>query len=143
MKGAYWPAVGAQRRLRFFEPAARVQSMPTSPVLDIEAALARLGGDQDLFAELAGFAVDDLPQLLENLRDAVAATESADVRSSAHALKGLVAGCGGVRASEVAQQIETAGEAGDIHHAAALIEPLRSELELLTRALQAYRARPG
>jgi HPt (histidine-containing phosphotransfer) domain-containing protein len=118
-------------------------SSPSPPVLDVEGTLSRIGGDQDLFAELAGFLLDDLPPLFKNLRNAVATADAASVRGTAHALKGLVAGCGGVRATHVAQAIENAGQQGDIVHAALLIERLDSELQLLTRELRAYRSSPG
>ena len=109
------------------------------PVLDLEGTLSRFGGDQDLFAELAGFLLDDLPPLFNSLRAAVATHDAASVRGTAHALKGLVAGCGGIRATHVAQAIETAGQQGDITRAASLIDSLDTELQLLTRELQAYR----
>ncbi|MEX2308925.1 MAG: Hpt domain-containing protein [Pirellulales bacterium] len=120
--------------------AMSVDSVRSTPlVLDVEGTLARFGGDQDLFAELAGFLLDDLPPLFSNLRNAVATEDAASIRGTAHALKGLVAGCGGVRAAQIAQAVENAGQAADIDQAAGLMEPLHAELDLLTRELQAYR----
>jgi HPt (histidine-containing phosphotransfer) domain-containing protein len=119
--------------------AMSADSNPSPPVLDVESTLSRFGGDRDLFAELAGFLLDDLPTLFNNLRHAVASDDAASVRGTAHALKGLVAGCGGVRATHIAQAIENAGQQGDIALAAALIEKLDAELQLLTRELRAYR----
>ena len=115
-------------------------SIPSPPILDVEGTLARFGGDEVLFAELAAFLLDDLPPLFNNLRHAVATQDAPSIRGTAHALKGLVAGCGGVRATHVAQAIETAGQQGDIARAASLLESLDTELQLLTRALRAYRA---
>ncbi len=111
-----------------------------APVLDVEATLARLGGDADLFAELTGFLLHDLPPLFEKLRSAVAAGDAASVRQKAHAMKGLIAGCGGTRATHVAQAVENAGQEGDVAQAASLIEQLDTELDALTRALQDYRS---
>jgi HPt (histidine-containing phosphotransfer) domain-containing protein len=111
--------------------------------LDVETTLTRLGGDRDLFAELAGFLLNDLPPLFRDLRSAVAAGDATKVRQHAHALKGLAAGCGGIRATHTAQAVENAGQAGDISQAASLIEPLDTELELLTLALRDYRASPA
>jgi HPt (histidine-containing phosphotransfer) domain-containing protein len=119
--------------------AMSADSNPSPPVLDVEGTLSRFGGDRDLFAELAGFLLDDLPTLFSNLRHAVANEDAASVRGTAHALKGLVAGCGGVRATHIAQTIENAGQQGDIPQAASLIEKLDAELQLLTRELRAYR----
>lgn len=119
----------------------KVEHMPSTPILDVEGTLARFGGDADLLAELAGFLLDDLPPVFSNLRQAVSSKDAARVRGTAHAIKGLVAGCGGVRATHVAQEIEDAGQRGDIARAAALIEPLDAELQQLTLELREFRKR--
>lgn len=118
----------------------RVDSMPPAPVLDVEGTLARFGGDKKLFADLAGFLLDDMPTVFNNLRHAIATKDAGSVRGSAHALKGLCAGCGGIRAAHVAQDIEDAGQLGDIAQAVTLIESMENELQLLTQALKAYHA---
>ena len=117
-----------------------MESVPSPPVLDVEGTLARLGGDHDLFAELAGLLLDDLPALFNDLRRAVASKDASNVRMTAHALKGLVAGCGGVRVEQIAQALENAGQSGDLSRADSLVESLDTELELLTGALRSYRA---
>jgi HPt (histidine-containing phosphotransfer) domain-containing protein len=114
------------------------ESIPPPSVLDVKGTLARFGGDEVLFAELAGFLLSDLPPLYQELRGAVTEGDAAEVRQHAHALKGLVAGCGGIRAAQVAQAVENAGQAGKITHAASLLDSLENELEQLTQALRAY-----
>ena len=57
-----------------------------------------------------------------------------NIRMSAHALKGLVAGCGGVRAASAAQKVETAGHENDLSNIEPLVESLGEELELLRQA---------
>lgn len=116
-----------------------VDGIPSESVLDIEGTLVRLGGDKKLFAELAGYLLEDTPRLFNDLRNAVTAKDAVAVRMSAHALKGLVAGCGGTRAAIAAQALESAGAAFDLSQAAILVETLKTELEFLTRALEAYR----
>jgi HPt (histidine-containing phosphotransfer) domain-containing protein len=116
-----------------------VDNVPSPPVLDVEGTLDRFGGDRDLYAELAGFLLDDLPPLFKNLRHAVATQDAASIRGTAHAIKGLVAGCGGIRATQVAQAMEDAGQQSDIGQAASLVETLNNELDQLMQALRAYR----
>jgi HPt (histidine-containing phosphotransfer) domain-containing protein len=91
-----------------------------------------------LFAEMAEMLFEDLPKLHEELRAAISDEDAKAVRMSAHALKGLVAGCGGVRATGVAQSLEDAGNSRDLSQAVVLAQSLKSELDLLTRALSAY-----
>jgi HPt (histidine-containing phosphotransfer) domain-containing protein len=109
---------------------------PTEPVLDREAALNRLGGDTQLFAELAGFVLEDAPLLFAEIARAVVANDAEAVRSRAHALKGLVAGCGGIRTANVAQQLENAGQACDLGSSPTLLRLLRTELDQLAQALR-------
>jgi HPt (histidine-containing phosphotransfer) domain-containing protein len=108
---------------------------PAGPVLDLEAALARLGGDRQLFAEMVAFLSEDVPTLFEELRAAVVRQDARAVRMKAHALKGLVASCGGVRAANAAQALEDAGHTGNLDQTRSLLASLNAELDLLTQAL--------
>jgi HPt (histidine-containing phosphotransfer) domain-containing protein len=117
----------------------KVESVPTECILDVDGALARFGGDAHLFDEMAGFFLEDAPVLFAELRDSVTSANAAAVRMKAHALKGLVAGCGGVRAAHAAQKVETAGEGGDLSRISELVDVLGDELELLKQAHLEYR----
>jgi two-component system, sensor histidine kinase and response regulator len=113
---------------------------PSGPVLDLESALTRLGGDRELFAELVAFYCEDAPILLREVSSAVESKDAATVRMKAHALKGLVAGCGGVRATCIAQSLENVGQSGNLSKAPALVTLLKSELDELTLALAQHRS---
>jgi two-component system sensor histidine kinase/response regulator len=117
-----------------------VQSAKTEPILDFEGTLARFGGDKDLFVEMSGILLEDTPRLVAELGNAVRAKNATDVRMQAHALKGLLAGCGGVRSANAAQLLENAGESSNLSQAATLFATLTNEVDELTRALQQYRA---
>ena len=111
----------------------------SEPILDIKGTLARFGGDQDLFVEMSGIVLVDAPRVLSDLRDAVEANDAVAVRAQAHAIKGLVAGCGGVRAAHAAQTLEDAGNSGKLEHSSEMLQLLESEFTSLTRALNSYR----
>jgi HPt (histidine-containing phosphotransfer) domain-containing protein len=117
----------------------KVESVPGACVLDVEGALARFGGDSELFKEMAGFFLEDAPVLYAELCDAVKAENASAVRMKAHALKGLVAGCGGVRAAQAAQKVESSGEEGDLSRISEFVGALGDELELLKQAHLEYR----
>ena len=116
------------------------ESATAGCVLDAAGALGRLGGDRQLFADMVGFFFEDAPRLFSDLGEAALQQNASAVRMCAHALKGLVAGCGGVRAASAAQKVETAGQENDLSKIAPLVEALGGELELLKQALQPYRA---
>jgi HPt (histidine-containing phosphotransfer) domain-containing protein len=113
-------------------------SVTAGCVLDAASALARLGGDKQLFADMAGFFFEDAPRLYLELREATQQRNASAIRMSAHALKGLVAGCGGVRAASAAQKVETAGQENDLGNVTSLVDALGEELNQLKQALQTY-----
>jgi HPt (histidine-containing phosphotransfer) domain-containing protein len=117
-----------------------VESVKTAPILDIDGTLARFGGDKDLFIEMSGMLLEDAPGLLADLGCAVDSENAYDVRMRAHALKGLLLGCGGVRAAHVAQLLENAGQTSDLRQAPSRFATLQDEFKQLTRALEQYRA---
>jgi two-component system, sensor histidine kinase and response regulator len=126
--------------ISWYELNMTVDSARSEPLLDIEGTLARFGGDKKLFAEMAGFLLDDAPKLVADLGRAIAAKDATAVRSRAHALKGLLAGCGGVRAARVAQSLEDAGRSADLSGAGSLFEALSKECNELMVALREFRA---
>lgn len=118
----------------------KIDSNPSTSVLDIQGTLARFDGDQQLLQEILGFFLEDSPPLMDELRRAVAANDAAKIRSTAHAIKGLAVGCGGVRAGQAAQRVENAGASGDVDEVDSLMETLEDEFEQLRQAAQACQA---
>jgi len=117
-----------------------VESVKTEPILDIDGTLARFGGDKELFIEMSGMLLEDAPSLIADLGGAIDSENAHDVRMHAHALKGLLLGCGGVRAAHIAQVLENAGQSSDLHQASSQFATLQDEFAQLSRALQQYRA---
>lgn len=116
-----------------------VESLKTEPILDIDGTLARFGGDKDLFIEMSGILLEDAPGLVSELGSAIDAENAYEVRMRAHALKGLLLGCGGVRAAHIAQVLENAGQSSDLRQAPSQFATLQDEFKQLIRALQQYR----
>jgi two-component system, sensor histidine kinase and response regulator len=114
----------------------KLDRMSHDSVLDVTRTLARLGGDQQLFRELLEFVLEDAPPLMNELRGVTETSNPVAVRSTAHALAGLVAGCGGVRAAQAARQIEKAAEDGDLSDLAPLLSELEREVDQLLHAAQ-------
>jgi HPt (histidine-containing phosphotransfer) domain-containing protein len=117
-----------------------IDSISPVVVLDVEGTLARLGGDRQLFLDMTTFLLEDSPDLIAALRHAVQVSNASEIRSKAHALKGLLANSGGVRAAHAAQLLENAGNSRNVDDAPQLLESLESEVESLVEAIHAYRA---
>ena len=107
----------------------------SGPALDREEALSRVGGDVDLLREIAGVFLDDCPNSMQALRDAVSAGDAKLVERQAHTLKGSIATFGTGFVFETARKIELQGRCGDLStatsdllHLEAGIEHLKSDL---------------
>jgi HPt (histidine-containing phosphotransfer) domain-containing protein len=138
------PALDRFRRLghfhgkRQFRVVMKLERPATGPVFDLRGALARLDGDEELLADLFRFFLEDSSRLLDDLQSAIAVGDFSQVKMSAHALKGLVAGCGGVRAAETAKQVELAADAGDCKLAAERAAALASEVDHVRQEAEGY-----
>jgi PAS domain S-box-containing protein len=108
-----------------------------SPILNLDQALSRVGGDRDLLREVALLFLDSYPDDLEKIRIAIAAGDAHSLERSAHSLKGSVANFAADTAVRLAFDLEKAGRAGDLGGAPALCAELEQELERLGPQLRA------
>lgn len=107
-----------------------------SPPFDRAAVLENLGGDEALFAEIAGIFVSDWPQNRKRLDSALAAGDANALRYAAHAVKGSVANFSADRAVQAARELEFAGRDGDLAQAPQLLEATVAAVEEVVAALQ-------
>lgn len=104
-------------------------------VLDREALLGRLGGDQEFLQEITGLFLEDCPKLLADIGSAVSTGNARDLEHAAHTLKGSVANFGADAARQAAFRLEAMGRAGDLQPAAEAYSSLVQEIERFTQAL--------
>jgi HPt (histidine-containing phosphotransfer) domain-containing protein len=108
-------------------------SVPSSsPTLNRELALSRVGGDVELLREIAVLFLEDYPKALEEIRDALARGDARGVERSAHGLKGSVANFGADQAVDAARQIEEMGH----HQRLAEVAHVLNTLDLALAALR-------
>jgi signal transduction histidine kinase/CheY-like chemotaxis protein len=114
-------------------PAGRARPAPApgGNVLDEGAALARVGGDHDLLAELAETFLEDCPRMLAELESAVARRDAPEVQRCAHGLKGAVGVFARGPAFEAAERLEAAGRTSDVRGLDEEHDTLRRELQRL------------
>jgi two-component system sensor histidine kinase/response regulator len=105
------------------------------PPLDRATAVERLGGDEELFAEVADVFRGDAPKLLDVLNRAVATGDAATVRRAAHGLKGAAGYVGGGPTAAAAEAMERIGASGDLSAAGGALELLTGEVARLSAAL--------
>lgn len=80
---------------------------PKIPVIDRQGAMERLDGDEELWKEIRAIWAEDVPQMLQTVRDALEAQNGDGLRRAAHALKGASSNVGAARVADCARTIET------------------------------------
>ncbi len=104
-------------------------SNPTSPVqvadlirtaegdkelVDLEATLERLGGDQELLENVVQMFLDEYPSLMANLRAGVRQCDAKSLELAGHTVRGLAANFGAAAACDLAFQLELMGREGNL-----------------------------
>src|SRR5262249_11767812 len=92
-----------------------------------DEALEYLGGDRRLLSDLIGLYLGEAPRWREELREAVAAGRAADVKRTAHNIKGSMSHFGARAAFEAAQRLEMLARAGTLADAPAAWDALERE----------------
>nr|ADY59765.1 Hpt domain protein [Rubinisphaera brasiliensis DSM 5305] len=108
----------------------------TAPVLDKEAALLRMGGDEEILAMLGEAFLEDVPQLMDDLQKAVSDDDAKQVHYNAHKVKGLAANFDARATCEVAAELEQTAKRGDTSQAARLADQLKFEVDQLQAAIR-------
>ncbi len=108
-------------------------------VFDRCEALRRMGGDEDLLADLAGVFLKDYSQQVANIRNAMQQSDCPGIERAAHTLKGSVAAFGAGRATQVVLQLETSARSGDLGECRRLLTLLEPEVDALKSELQSLR----
>ena len=105
--------------------------------VDVPELLDRVGGDADLLREITTIFLEEYPQLLEDVRSAVAHCDDHLLERSAHSLKGSVSNFGAESATAAAYSLEKMGRQKNAASAAAHLQKLEAELSSLLPGLQA------
>jgi HPt (histidine-containing phosphotransfer) domain-containing protein len=106
------------------------------PGLDRAAVLARLDGDEELLAELAGLFIQESPKRLSAIQQAIEQDDAQGLERAAHALKGSVGNFVIPTAVKAAQTLETMGREGNLAAADTAYAVLQEEIAGLVQVLQ-------
>jgi two-component system sensor histidine kinase/response regulator len=109
----------------------------SAPTFNLAEALERVDGDRQLLGELATLFLQEYPQMLAEIREALASHDPKALQHSAHTLKGSVGNFGAQSASEAAFVLEKMGRQGDLSAAPGALTRLEAELARLQPALAA------
>lgn len=110
---------------------------PAAGVFNLQTALVRMGGDETLLRDLAGFYLEDVPPLLQQLRDAIEREDVDEAVRFAHTIKALSANFDAHALCATAQSIERAARAGELESARHSLPELHAGIDAVITALQA------
>ena len=116
---------------------AEAGAVGTVNVFDRAAALERTGQDEELLAEVTTLFLDDVPERLQELREALTAGEARRLERVAHGIKGAAANLAAEATRSAAATLEQLGKAADLDAAAAVLTKLEEEVERLRAVLTA------
>lgn len=113
--------------------------MPSSAV-DRDALIALLDGNPDLIVTIVDSFLDDCPDYMDAIREAVETGDAEVLKREAHGLKGATGSLRAESASEAAQVLEEIGRSGDFSEVEVALETLEQEIERLKDDLRALRS---
>ncbi|MGH9390465.1 MAG: response regulator, partial [Vicinamibacteria bacterium] len=113
-----------------------VLKVRNSAVLDRETALGRASGDRALLAELTGIFLEETPETLLRIEQALEARDAKAIERLAHRLKGALLTLAAPAAAEAALALETAAGGGPEGASREAFERLRQEVSRLEEELK-------
>jgi len=105
-------------------------------IFDKSVLLGVLSGDEELLKTILQGFCEDTPNQLNALKQACKSGDASQIARLAHPLKSASGSVGATVMQELALQIETEGEAGDLEQTASLIDALERAFEGLKSVLE-------
>jgi signal transduction histidine kinase/CheY-like chemotaxis protein/ligand-binding sensor domain-containing protein len=100
-------------------------------LLDKAAALANLGGDEHVLAEVAHIFLVECSRLMSELREAIHRNNALALERAAHSMKGSIGTFAAQKAYETARRLEELGREGRIQDAERVYASLEAEIDRL------------
>lgn len=116
------------------QPVPQIEEEQTD-VFNVEELLGRLDGDEDAVRRIAGKFLQNMPQQLDALKEAVDAGDLELLAGRAHSIKGSSANFSAHALREVAFQIETAAKNNSLDRLPPLVTKMEQEFARLARFL--------
>jgi two-component system sensor histidine kinase/response regulator len=104
-------------------------------IFDLSRALEVVDGDTELFKEIAGIFLENLPHDLGKIRDAITNNVAYELERAAHTLKGSVANLGARLSLEAAYRLEKLGKENRMEYAEEALKQLEKQVSELKTAL--------
>jgi PAS domain S-box-containing protein len=114
------------------------QETAANDVFDRASLLARIDGDETLLQELIGLFLEDAPQRLDHLRNALVNNDPQQLERIAHTLKGAAGNVCAHRTFEAAKRLERLAKMGEVLKTTDAFTDLEMEITRLQTVLSAF-----
>ncbi len=111
------------------EPAPAAEAASDEIPVNLSEALEVVGGDVDILRDAVAMTLEEVPEQIDGLNKALAASDAKQIEAKAHRLKGIMGNLGGLQARDVGQQLETYAEHGETQNAPALAQAFLNEIK--------------
>ncbi len=119
-------------------PDRPFSTVHSTRLVDWDEAMETVGGDRDLLCELLEVFIEERDKMLAEIRRAIETANPAELRRSAHAVKGALAHLGAKDVAALAQKLENAGAAGSLVDANAWLKELENLANQLVIEFRAF-----
>ncbi len=107
-------------------------------VFDKDEALKMFEGDEEFLKELVEIFINDAPEHMSEIREAIDSRNSKALEKSAHKLKGAVANFWRNATTDTAFKLETMGRENNLDGVEEVYDALVKDVELLMNALEEF-----
>ena len=114
------------------------ESSSVDSLIDWATALEGVDGDRQLLKSVIDVFLDESQRLLQELKSAVQAQDTATVRSRGHSLKGAMLGVGAFATADLAQALEMGASDGSLQSMTATLQQLEQQYGRITAELREF-----
>lgn len=106
--------------------------------IDMEEALDIVDSDEELLKEIFDIFIDDYPDVIGKIKEAIQAGNADNLNSSAHALKGMLQNVGALTVTDIAFELETMGKQRDMSKASDTFKNLEEACQAVKSFMDNY-----
>lgn len=108
-------------------------------LIDMEEILEIMDNDMELIYECFQDFINEYPQMLQNIQNAILSGDTKGLDSHAHKLKGSLRYLAASKTADIASKLEYKGKAGELNGAENLLETLSESCEKLKIFMTTYK----
>jgi two-component system sensor histidine kinase/response regulator len=109
---------------------------PDNAGFDFTVLSEQLMNDESMIKEIITVFLEDTPNEIKSIRNAISLKDAEKVRNAAHSIKGAAGSIGASSLQELARQLESAGKNSDIELAGSIFSQFEQEFDKLRIILE-------